>query len=111
MSTPDVRALNRVLRVFNTGAFHCGVEVYNQEWSYRRTKTKKTGVFSVNPRRCPGANYCESVDMGMTFLSHEQIADVIKVLSSEWQGTAYDLLKLNCCHFCDVFCTRLGVGH
>merc|ERR1712048_367622 len=49
--------------------------------------------------------------MGMTFLSHEQIADVIKVLSSEWQGTAYDLLKLNCCHFCDVFCTRLGVGH
>jgi hypothetical protein len=38
------------------------------------------------------------------------VHDVIRVLSREWPGHKYDLLKFNCCHFCDAFCQLLGVG-
>merc|ERR1719401_1615130 len=31
-------------------------------------------------------------------------------MTDEWNGEEYNLLNHNCCHFCDAFCRRLGVG-
>lgn len=106
----EVQAINKVLRVLGTGAFHCGVEVYGTEWSYRATSFRIPGVFSRRPRDCEGHIYSESVPMGMTMMSFRHVHEAIRVLSEDWLGTKYDLLKRNCCHFCDVFCHVLGVG-
>lgn len=106
-------AANTVLRTFNTGAFHCGVEVYGREWSYRGSVSpflQGTGVFACYPRRCEDYRCCESVLMPRTRLTQRQVLQLLRVLAHEWQATSYDLLKHNCCHFCSKFCWCLGVG-
>merc|ERR1712217_673977 len=64
------QALNCTLRPFGTGLFHCGIEVYNWEWSYSDTSLLNnpaiTGVFCCKPRACEGHTYYVSEEMGMT---------------------------------------------
>mmetsp|Transcript_107695 Transcript_107695/g.214001 ORF Transcript_107695/g.214001 Transcript_107695/m.214001 type:complete len:239 (+) Transcript_107695:74-790(+) len=107
----DVVAINRVLRPIGSGAFHCGVEVYGKEWSFRRSSnSENTGIFWVQPQSCPGASYCEAVAMGSTSMPHDKVSKLLTAMSREWLGNSYSLLKRNCCHFCDQLCKQLGVG-
>merc|ERR1712224_741344 len=43
-------------------------------------------------------------------MSLEDVKLLLEQLGSEWPGASYDLLRRNCCHFCDDFCQKLGVG-
>mmetsp|Transcript_35849 Transcript_35849/g.107088 ORF Transcript_35849/g.107088 Transcript_35849/m.107088 type:complete len:265 (-) Transcript_35849:121-915(-) len=107
---PDIVAINRVLRsVLGTGAFHCGVEVYMKEWSFRKTRVG-TGVFWELPQRCPGASYCDSIFMGHTFMSEREVHELLQAMSADWLGSRYDVLKRNCCHFSAELCRHLGAG-
>jgi len=108
--TNETQALNRILRVFGSGAFHCGVEVYGKEWSYRGASRAGTGVFHCRPRSCDSHTYCESVPMGETFLSEGEVVRLLRLLEVEWLALAYSVLRHNCCHFSDLLCTHLGVG-
>jgi len=108
-SSDEGQAFNGVLRQLGTGAFHCGVEVYDKEYSYRGRHGPGSGVFAVRPKTAC-RSFRESVPMGHTTLSESQVLGLLEALMTEWQGNRYDLLKRNCCHFCNEFCTRLGVG-
>jgi len=105
----EVQALNSVLGAFGTGAFHCGVEVYGDEFSFN-WKNEGSGVFKCPPRACPGHTYRTSVDMGFTTLSPMQVEWILRVLREEWPGRSYHILNRNCCSFSDAFCKALGVG-
>jgi len=105
-----VQALNRCLRPLGTGAFHCGVEVFGQEWSFR-SDSRGTGVDACRPKRCEDHTYSDSMHMGHTPLSKPEVLELIFVLEKEWPGISYDSLRRNCCHFCDTLCVQLGVGH
>lgn len=103
--------INKVLRPLGTGVFHCGVEVYGCEFSYSDTTSGiGDGVFCSRPRNCEGHTYCESVAMGETATSEEELARLIEMLKGDWPVHAYEVLAHNCCHFSDEFCQRLGVG-
>jgi len=106
------KCINRLLRPLGTGAFHCAVEVYNCEWSFSDTTSRKeiTGVFKCQPRQCKGHTYCESVLMGRTSCSEAEVLAILELLQQDWQVADYDLLRRNCCHFADELCWRLGVG-
>jgi len=105
-----VQRVNSVLRVLGTGAFHIGVEVYGQEWSFGFTDDGGTGVFCYPPQVCEEHVYDRSLDMGHTALTFREVARMIGSLANEWQGEDYDILRCNCCHFSDRLCRRLGVG-
>jgi len=104
------QALNSVLKALGTGAFHCGVEVYGKEWSFRGRICGGTGVFSSRPRCCINHTYNETVHMGDTCLSPSEVSRLLGSLQREWAGQSYDTLRHNCCHFSDSFCRHLGVG-
>mmetsp|Transcript_102273 Transcript_102273/g.284920 ORF Transcript_102273/g.284920 Transcript_102273/m.284920 type:complete len:314 (+) Transcript_102273:148-1089(+) len=105
------QAVNTVLQPLGTGLFHCGVEAYGCEWSFSDTASGKgDGVFSSKPRRCAGHVFCQSVDMGETFLSEDDVLNLVDDLKEDWPVHKYHILRCNCCHFCDEFCKRLGVG-
>lgn len=106
----EVQALNKVLRVLGTGAFHCGVEVHGREWSYTCTLRGGTGVFFCPPRRCDGHLFCESLPMGHTVMNEVEVLRLVRLLANHWKGDSYDLLTRNCCHFSDKLCRCLGVG-
>jgi len=103
------QSLNGLLRQIGTGGFHCGVEVYGKEWSYRRTHFG-TGVFWIMPKTCTAHKFRESVPMGKVSISAENFGKLVDELKREWPGRAYDILKKNCCVFSNELCQKLGVG-
>jgi len=101
----EVHLCNRVLKTIGTGIFHCGVEVHGSEWGF-----EAKGIFQCRPRQCRGHSYKETLPMGDTVLSHSQVLQLMTMLTKDWEGRSYDLLKHNCCHFANELCHWLGVG-
>ena len=78
------------------------------EWSFGYCE-QGSGVFSCPSGQNPMYTYRESIVLGKTNFSIFKVNQIIRELSREWPGTAYDLLSKNCNHFCDEFCERLDV--
>lgn len=100
------------------GAFHAGVEVSTDEYSFQGSQLAQyrglPGVWRCDPRNAPEAmehgKFRQAVLLGNTTLSASQIALVIEDMKVEYTIETYDLLARNCVHFCNDFCARLGVG-
>jgi len=109
------QALNTVLRPLEFGAFHCGVEIYSLEWSYSFAVcgdevVQGTGLFCCRPRECSGHTYIQTVPMGCTRTTEDNVLRLIRSLEEDWTVDGYDILAKNCCHFANELCIRLGVG-
>mmetsp|Transcript_98678 Transcript_98678/g.170864 ORF Transcript_98678/g.170864 Transcript_98678/m.170864 type:complete len:482 (-) Transcript_98678:56-1501(-) len=106
-----IRWMNSLLLPVSLGgAFHAGVEVGGLEWSFGYNERElQPGVRCSVPRHDPMHRFRQSVRLGLTSLSAEQITATIRDLIEEYPGQRYDLLHRNCCHFADDFCQRLGV--
>lgn len=101
--------LNQVTKSY--GAYHTGVEVYGREWSFGMTFDDwSTGVTWNPPAVNPDHSFRETLSMGYTPLSPEQVWQVIEEMKPVWRGCTYNLLTRNCHHFSDTFSRRLGVG-
>eukprot|EP00928_Gymnodinium_smaydae_P088184 TRINITY_DN72306_c0_g1_i1.p1 TRINITY_DN72306_c0_g1~~TRINITY_DN72306_c0_g1_i1.p1 ORF type:complete len:267 (+),score=69.99 TRINITY_DN72306_c0_g1_i1:38-802(+) len=105
-----IRGVNKLFRVIGTGAFHSGLEVYGQEWSYGFSETGDTGVFPCPPRGCEVHAYRESLELGTTELSEAEVLQLVEQLEPAWLGGDYDLLRKNCCSFTNEMSERLGTG-
>eukprot|EP00411_Alexandrium_monilatum_P015661 CAMPEP_0175263714 /NCGR_PEP_ID=MMETSP0093-20121207/41930_1 /TAXON_ID=311494 /ORGANISM="Alexandrium monilatum, Strain CCMP3105" /LENGTH=192 /DNA_ID=CAMNT_0016558237 /DNA_START=14 /DNA_END=592 /DNA_ORIENTATION=+ len=105
-----MEAVNKVLRRMGTGAFHCGVEVYGEEFSFRGGDHAGTGVFWQAPRTNRFHSWVEALPMGMTTMLKVEVMMLVRRLRKAWPSKDYDILKRNCCHFCNDFCQLLGVG-
>ena len=68
-----------------------------------------TGVFDCLPKGNTAHRYRETVSLGHTHLGEMEVAKLLGELADEWPGRSYDLLRRNCCHFCDVLAKHLGV--
>ncbi|XP_004513185.1 uncharacterized protein [Cicer arietinum] len=91
------------------GIFHSAVQVFGEdEWSFGYCE-QGTGVFSCPSGQNPMYTYREAIVLGKTNFSIFKVNQILRELSREWPGTAYDLLSKNCNHFCDEFCERLDV--
>lgn len=85
------------------GAFHAGVEVYGQEWSF-----STDGVDYNYPKTHDVHVYRQSIVIGYTDLEPEEVQSMIEdEMSMEWRGSSYDLLSRNCCTFSRALCARL----
>jgi len=100
------QAINKVLGHVGMGVFHCGVEVYGKEWSFRKCD-EGGGVFACRPRCCPGHHFSESIPMGCARISRAGVMRLISSLNERWPGSKYSTLRRNCCHFSREFCDLL----
>eukprot|EP00747_Dinoflagellata_sp_TGD_P180447 gnl/TRDRNA2_/TRDRNA2_32920_c0_seq1.p1 gnl/TRDRNA2_/TRDRNA2_32920_c0~~gnl/TRDRNA2_/TRDRNA2_32920_c0_seq1.p1 ORF type:complete len:579 (+),score=118.28 gnl/TRDRNA2_/TRDRNA2_32920_c0_seq1:1-1737(+) len=91
------------------GAFHVGLEVYGDEWSYRRCEAPEEGVICTEPRVHPAHVYRRSVNLGKTPLSERDVLARIISMKHAWRGESYDLLTRNCVHFASALALELGV--
>lgn len=93
------------------GVFHAGVEVNGCEWSFGSTQNPAaSGVSCVDPREDPQHHFRQTIPLERTLLSEREVDELISRLRGEYLGGDYDLLRKNCCHFCDDLCQKLGVG-
>lgn len=113
-----IHKLNVVLKPFGGGAFHAAVQLFDQEWSFGGLGGKhaneddgfESGIWSCSPQMCQQHTFRESIALGTTTLSYIEVLRVLCDISADWPMNGYDLLRRNCCHFCDQFCRLLGVG-
>lgn len=112
----SIQKLNKVLAHASSplkfgGVFHAGVEVNGLEWSFCfQPDSTKYGVECNRPKSHPNHHFRETIKMGPTEYSEQEIATIIADMVEKYPGNDYDLLRRNCCHFADELCQRLGVG-
>lgn len=92
-----------------SGVFHVGVQVYNDEWCFGQHDDYVTGVTCTKPKGHLFHVYRESVYMGETDLSRAEVWLLLERLKPEWPGNSYHLFQRNCITFADVLCHELGV--
>mmetsp|Transcript_46636 Transcript_46636/g.84156 ORF Transcript_46636/g.84156 Transcript_46636/m.84156 type:complete len:273 (+) Transcript_46636:72-890(+) len=98
---------NAYMEACGTGAFHGGLEVYGKEYSYGYVPDG-SGIFTNEPKGCKAHTYRESIDLGTTSKTEDEVAQIIEDLKLEWPGFEYDLLRKNCCFFSAAFAEKLG---
>lgn len=104
------KVVNSVARTMGTGAFHAGVEVYGHEYSFGYIVDGETGVTKTRARCHPYHVYRETIPMGKTPLTKEEVDILVEVMKMQWIGDTYDLLSRNCLNYADYFCNLLDVG-
>lgn len=106
-TNPTVGKINQALSAIGTGAFHAAVEVYGAEYSYGFVQDG-TGIFSNAPKGCQLHHYRESIDIGTTTKTKEEMLTIIEEMKESWPGKDYDLLRRNCVVFSKAFVDKLG---
>jgi len=104
-----VQTVNGILCMLGSGAYHVAIEVFGLEWSFGYCE-EGTGVFRSAPRACQAHHYRSSQVLGAVQKTRHDVEELLRVMSAEWRGNDYDLLRRNCCHFSDAFSQRLGSG-
>eukprot|EP00927_Polykrikos_kofoidii_P017828 TRINITY_DN18168_c0_g2_i1.p1 TRINITY_DN18168_c0_g2~~TRINITY_DN18168_c0_g2_i1.p1 ORF type:complete len:513 (+),score=61.60 TRINITY_DN18168_c0_g2_i1:80-1540(+) len=102
-----VEVFNDVALALGGGAYHVGVVVHRQEWSFGQSDYG-TGISSVRPRRHPSHRFRNSERIGFTRLTSRETSAVVAELADSWPGNKYNLFQRNCVHFAQAFCKRLG---
>merc|ERR1719343_1690600 len=93
MSSPNALLCNDLFKTF--GAFHVGVEVYGQEFSfYGEVGSTKTGISrSIRRRHHPVHVYRETITLGTTALQSWEVEFLLRGhLAPAWIGGEYNLL-------------------
>lgn len=104
---PVTGRLNQfVLRGANLGAFHVGIEVLGEEWSFQGfhdawDDDTLSGVLRNSPRNHPDYLYRESVCMGMTPLDEDGVDAILDQMMEEWPANAYHIVSRNCVTFAE----------
>ena len=115
--TGVIQNLNVILKPLGSGAFHAAVQLYGREWSFGGLSPSdtpeqgdETGIWSCTPQACKQHSFREAVAVGATSLSPTDVLTILGEIADQWPMNSYDLLRRNCCHFCDEFCHLLGLG-
>lgn len=93
------------------GAFHTGVEVYGREWSFGMTfDDVSTGVMWNYPAQNRDHSFRETLSMGYTSMSPDEVDALLGEMMVEWKGNTYHVLQRNCHNFSNAVCARLGAA-
>jgi hypothetical protein len=96
----------------NIGIYHVGVEVYREEWAFQYYEDtwddpSVSGLVRCNPRRMPEYDYRESVCLGPTPLSEDEVDQILLSLQHVYNSASYHLTKRNCITFAYDFVQHL----
>ncbi|KAG5413004.1 hypothetical protein IGI04_000571 [Brassica rapa subsp. trilocularis] len=89
------------------GIYHSGLEVHGVEYGYGAHEHSSTGIFKVEPKKCPGFTFRKSILVGETEMKAKEIGSFMEELADEYQGSKYHLITRNCNHFCNDVCLKL----
>ncbi|KAH7628537.1 PPPDE putative peptidase domain-containing protein [Sordaria sp. MPI-SDFR-AT-0083] len=101
--------ISSTLWFLGTSLLHSGVVINGREYAYGgHAHRGKTGVYWTAPRTEPpgGTFRCELLH-GFTLATPAEIDAIIREVSEEFLGTAYNLLTKNCNHFTSHLCQKL----
>ncbi|CAA7041554.1 unnamed protein product [Microthlaspi erraticum] len=89
------------------GIYHSGLEVHGVEYGYGAHEQPSSGIFEVEPKKCPGFTFRKSILVGETEMKAKEVRSFMLKLAEEFQGNKYHLITRNCNHFCNQVCLKL----
>ncbi|KAK3941515.1 PPPDE putative peptidase domain-containing protein [Diplogelasinospora grovesii] len=101
--------LSSTLWFLGTSLLHSGVVINGKEYAYGgHDRRGITGVYWTKPKtEPPGGTFKCEILHGFTLASQSEIDSIIRDVSEEFLGTAYNLLTKNCNHFTAHLCQKL----
>ncbi|KAK8568254.1 hypothetical protein V6N13_106188 [Hibiscus sabdariffa] len=84
--------------------------VHGVEYAFGAHDYPTSGVLEVEPRRCPGFKFRNSVFMGTTCLDPARLREFMEQQSASYNGDTYHLIFKNCNHFCKDISYMLPAG-
>ncbi|KAF7817286.1 deSI-like protein [Senna tora] len=103
----DLTPINGYAYWLGLGVYHSGVQVHGVEYGFGAHEHETTGIFEVEPRKCPGFSFRKSIFIGTTDLGPKDVGAFMNKLAQDYSGNAYHLITKNCNHFCNDVCLRL----
>eukprot|EP00252_Welwitschia_mirabilis_P023352 TRINITY_DN6578_c0_g2_i1.p1 TRINITY_DN6578_c0_g2~~TRINITY_DN6578_c0_g2_i1.p1 ORF type:complete len:221 (+),score=35.25 TRINITY_DN6578_c0_g2_i1:607-1269(+) len=103
----DLTPINGYTHWFGLGIYHSGIEVHGVEYGFGAHEYSSSGVFEVEPKKCPGFTFRKSICMGATNLCPRTLRDFIEHLAAYYNGNSYHLIVKNCNHFSNDVCLKL----
>ncbi|KAF5819200.1 putative PPPDE peptidase domain, PPPDE putative peptidase domain superfamily [Helianthus annuus] len=103
----DLTPINGYAYWVGLGVYHSGVQVHGVEYAFGAHEHPTTGIFEVEPRKCPGFTFRKSILIGRTDYGPREVRSFIEKLATEFTGNSYNLITRNCNHFCNDMCLRL----
>ncbi|KAK9072849.1 hypothetical protein SSX86_009284 [Deinandra increscens subsp. villosa] len=103
----DLTPINGYAYWVGLGVYHSGVQVHGVEYAFGAHEHSTTGIFEVEPRKCPGFTFRKSILIGRTDYGQRDVGSFIEKLATEFTGNSYNLITRNCNHFCNDMCIRL----
>ncbi|XP_017966704.1 deubiquitinase DESI2 [Drosophila navojoa] len=103
----DLFTINEYVTPLGLGIFHTGIQVYGTEYTFGGHSLSNTGIFELPPRSAQqelGQNfhYRESIHLGHTHLSRDEVRRIVDQLGWQFSGNSYHLTSHNCNHFSDA---------
>lgn len=95
----NVTPINGCLEVLGFGLYHTSVGLYDLEFSYGGHDLEASGIVVVDKGNTAGLILKESLPVGMTYYSGDEIDDIIDNFGNFWYGKDYDPFAKNCNHF------------
>uniref|UniRef100_A0A7S4UVY4 PPPDE domain-containing protein n=1 Tax=Alexandrium monilatum TaxID=311494 RepID=A0A7S4UVY4_9DINO len=93
------------------GAYHSGVVVGGEEWSYGgHDEEHQTGVYRGRPEVNPEYMFYQRIIIAQVNLARHETTKLVRKLAAEpeWSGARYDLIEHNCNHFASDLCWLLA---
>lgn len=81
--------------------------VHGVEYAFGAHETSSTGIFEVEPKKCPGFTFRKSILVGKTDSGAKEVRVFMEKLAEEYKGNKYHLITRNCNHFCNEVCLKL----
>lgn len=103
----DLTPINGYAYWLGLGIYHSGVQVHGIEYGFGAHEHSTTGVFEVEPKKCPGFTFRKSILVGRTDLGPVDVRAFMEKLAEQYSGNTYHLITRNCNHFCNDACIKL----
>lgn len=82
--------------------------MHGKEYGFGAHDYPSSGVFEVEPRKCPGFIYRCSVNLGeVKNIQRSEFRTFIENMAREYHGDTYHLISKNCNHFTNDLSFRL----
>ena len=103
----NVTTINSCLEILGFGLYHTSVGMYDLEFSYGGHEEEDTGIVVVDKGNSAGLTLRESILVGVTHYSADEVDDIVDTFGEFWHGKDYDPFAKNCNNFTEQLISHI----